>query len=140
MDESLEVVNDLGERRQVALDTRALLETGQYLLRRHPDTRLKLSRHMTAQHADHVVVLLRDWLPNECVKFLVFRQHSLGLFKHHVARVFQLPQPFHIVFDGVSYPDSNSVAEIFSAQARDDDVLHGYLVPLDVQTHRLLYP
>lgn len=126
---SLEVVNEQGLTRRV--DVEAVRQNGWTLHRASPEARRRLSLRMKERHAEAVVILLRHWQPSECIKFLVERSLTLGHLKTNVAQSFQLTQSFHVVFDGVSFPDANAIGDIFAWQARDDGVLHGFLVPLD---------
>lgn len=106
-------------------------KNGWALHQSHPEARLKVSAKTAETHPDHVIVLLLGLVAEDCTKFLVHKTLTLEAFKQNVAQTFQITQPIHIVFDGVSYPITNKMADIHAARARDDRILHGHLVLLD---------
>lgn len=129
----------LGEDGRLADHPLAVVrENGWNLYHATPDQRFKVARRMMAQRPDHVVVVLRTWQPEECTKFFVDRALALGTFKQRVAAALGLGVPaFHVVFDGVSFPDANAIGALFDAQARDDGVLYGFVLRMDPQTLQL---
>lgn len=108
-----------------------LRRNGWSLYHAHPEARLKAVQKTKESHPDHVVILLVGLSQGECTKFLVHKSMTLEGFKQSIVQSFQLSRPVHPVFDGVSFPGTNTMADIYSARARDDRILHGYLVSLD---------
>lgn len=134
------VVNDNGTRREAEADQ--IRTNGWALYHTSPDLRRKISRRLMEHHAQHVILLLRShWRPADCVKCLVHRSLSLLQVKQNLAPGLSVSPPaFHVVFDGVSYPDSNVMGDIYERQARDDGVLHGFLVLVDPASNVLVNP
>lgn len=132
------VVNEHGTRRDA--EAGQVCTNGWTLYHLSPETRRKVSRRLMERHPQHVILLLRStWRPMDCTKFLVDRSLLLSQFKQQVSPLMALgPSDFHVVFDGVSYPDANVLGAIYDRQVRDDGVLHGFLVLVDPQSQRLV--
>ena len=106
---------------------------GWSLVRKNPEMRLKDVHRVMAEYPAHYVVVVYGLNVNHCGKFLVKDTIILNHFLYVVQQLWDYTEPYHIIFEGVSFPKDNLIFNIYKRLSRDDGILYGRLIRLNTK-------
>lgn len=101
---------------------------GCQLVSLNPEERKLEVMNQMQKFPGHCVVVVNG-PEQECMKFLVSLQSMVSALVDHATRhMGYAKNQISITFEGVHYPDTNLVKDIYQRKARDDCILYGKLI------------